>query len=299
MRLAVTTPTGHVSGRALMRLVAAGHDHEFVLLARHPAKLSPELRFRATVVEGALEDDAALDRLLAGADALFYVVPPHWTVNDWRAWQRHVGTIAANAVRREGVKRVVFLSSAGAQLPNAGPVTGLGEIERMFEDVAPDVVSLRPGYFMENTLSALPTITQQGMIYQNLRPDTKITMVASRDVGDAAARWLADPSWSGHCKVGVHGPADTSYSDVAATLSEVLGKPVGYAQVPDQAVAAALSGAGASPSVVQNFLELNHALATPGFVAEPRTPETTTHTTYRQFAIDTVKPALAALATVS
>jgi hypothetical protein len=39
---------------------------------------------------------------------------------------------------------------------------------------------------------------QNGQLFGVLLPEKKYPLVATRDVGDVAARWLLDRSWSGH-----------------------------------------------------------------------------------------------------
>jgi uncharacterized protein YbjT (DUF2867 family) len=293
MRIAITTPTGHVGLRAVQQLLPA--HIPLTVLARNPARLAPAVREGTRVVTGALEEPAALDRLLDEADALLYVVPPNYTAPDYAAWQLGLGRAAADAVRRNGVAHVVFLSSAGAQRSDAGPVTGLGEIEGMFRRAAPHVVALRAGYFMENLLMSVPTIASQGTIYNGLPGDLRLPIVATRDVGDMAARYLCDSSWSGHHVVGVHGPADVSQNEIAAAVGKALGRPVKHVPVALDVLGATLSGMGASPSLVASYLAMTKLLAIgSGWVAEPRTAATTTPTTIAEFAASVLVPAVAA-----
>jgi uncharacterized protein YbjT (DUF2867 family) len=295
MRIAITTPTGHVGLRTVQQLLPA--HIPITVLARDPARLASAVRENTRVVTGALDEAAALDRLLDEADALLYVVPPNYTAPDYAAWQLGLGRTAADAVRRNGVARVVFLSSSGAQRSDAGPVTGLGEIEGMFRRAAPHVVALRPGYFMENVLMAVPAIASQGTIYNALPADLRLPTVATRDVGDVAARYLCDSSWSGHHVVGVHGPADLSQNDIAAAVARALGRPIKYVPVALDAFGATLRETGASPSVVATYLAMTKTLSSgSGWTAEPRTTATTTPTTIAEFAATVIAPAVAAAA---
>lgn len=71
MRYALTGATGFVGGELARQLVEAGHD--VVALVRSTNRASDLLRLGADLVEGDLDSDAALGRLLAGADGLFHV----------------------------------------------------------------------------------------------------------------------------------------------------------------------------------------------------------------------------------
>jgi len=294
MSIVVTTPTGHVGRRVVERLLEARTD--VTLLARDAARLPAGARERARVVEGSLEDPAAVREATRGARSLFLVIPPHLTTDDWRAFQLGVGRIAAAAAADNGVARVVFLSSAGAQRDDLFAVSRLGEVERLLAAAIPNVTALRAGFFLENFLAAAPTIATDGAVYMPLPPERRLPMVATRDVGDVAADLLLDDAWRGHVVRGVHGAADVSPSEAAQAFATALGRPVRYVPVPEAAVRDALLAAGASFHVADEYPRLLHRLGTLDYVAEPRTPTTTTPTSVAAWAREVLAPAVAALA---
>ena len=252
MRILITTPTGHIGSRIVDRLLASGHA--LTVLARDPQKLSDAVRSGVTVVHGALEDGEALHAALAGADSAFLLIPPPPpTIPDWRAWQEHLGRQFGAAALRAKVPRVVFLSSTGAQHGDLGAISGGGVIERALQSMLPNVAAIRAGYFMENYLNSLGTIAAQGTIFGTVAPDVPMHVVATRDIGDLAVRWLASDTWHGHHVVGSHGPVAISQAQVAAILTEVFGRPVQYVQIPAPAFRDALLGAGAPPLVANGY----------------------------------------------
>jgi len=109
-------------------------------------------------------------------------------------------------------------------------------------------------YFMENWASALPTINQ-GILPTFLLADRATPMVATRDIGIAAARLLVDGS-SGKRIVQLAGPQEYSPRDVAAALGRVVGKEIAAQQYPDDGMADALLGAGMPPEWARLFQEL-------------------------------------------
>lgn len=296
-QITVTTPTGNIGRRVVEQLLAAGAS--VTVLVRDPSRLDPAVRERVRIVEGDLERVDTLTEATRGADALFLLVPPIFGTDDWAGWQRQVGRNAVDALKATGVRRVVFLSSAGAQRPDMEAVSRLGEIEQLLQAAVPDVAVLRAGFFMENFLSALPTIASQGAIYMTIPGDRAHGMVATKDIGDVAARWLLDASWRGHQLTGVHGPADITPLDAAAAFSRALGRTVTYVQVPDAAMEQALLGMGASAHVAGEYPKLMHALGYNDYRAEPRTPETTTPTTVDEFAREVLVPAVNAASAVA
>lgn len=294
MSIVVTTPTGNIGRRVAQRLRAAGAAH--TLFVRDAGRLDPAERAGARVVEGSLDDGAALRRALDGARALFLVVPPHLTTDDWAAFQRGVGRAAADAVAAAGVERVVFVSSAGAQRDDMYAVTRLGEVERLLADAVPHLAVLRPGFFLENFLGAVPTIVGDGAVYLTLPPDRRMPLVATADIGDVAAERLLDAGWRGRHVLGLHGAADVSPAEAVRAFAAALGRPLRYVQVPASAMRDVLLQAGASAHVADEYPRLMEAIGALDYVAEPRTAQTTTPTTVESWARTVLVPAVAGAA---
>jgi uncharacterized protein YbjT (DUF2867 family) len=94
--------------------------------------------------------------------------------------------------------------------------------------------------------------------------------------------------------VAVLGPQDLSFNDMAQIMSEVLGKPVRYQQIPAQALKDRLTGSGMSDAMAQGTADMMAAKDQGLDNAEPRTPESTTPTTFRQWCQEILKPAVLA-----
>ena len=86
--------------------------------------------------------------------------------------------------------------------------------------------------------------------------DRKLPTCATRDIAAVAARLLLDHSWSGHGHVAVLGPEDLSFNDMAQIMSEVLGKPVRFQQIPGEAFKARLTGSGMSDAMAQGMVDM-------------------------------------------
>ncbi|HEY0780163.1 MAG TPA: NAD(P)H-binding protein [Gemmatirosa sp.] len=291
----VTTPTGHIGSRVVNQLLAAGATVR--VFVRDPARLADDVRDRVDARTGTLEDVATLTDALRGADAAFFLVPPNMTADDWPAFYREIGHNMAEAARAAGVHRAVFLSSLGAHRPDLGPVTAAGKVEEILKPVIRDLAILRPGYFFENAFGTIGTIAQTGSTFGAQPGDLAFPQVATRDIGDVAARWLLDASWSGQPIVGIHGPRDLSLAEQARLIGEAIGREVRYVEVPADAIAEAMRGMGMSPSVVASYREMITGYAASRYERpEARTPETTTPTEFADWARTTLRPAFEAAA---
>ena len=81
-------------------------------------------------------------------------------------------------------------------------------------------------------------------------------MIATKDIGTVAAKRLMDSSWSGHEAIGLHGPADLSFDEAAANISEGLGREVKHVKVDDATVKQAMLGMGVGDMITDLYLDL-------------------------------------------
>jgi uncharacterized protein YbjT (DUF2867 family) len=291
MSIVITTPTGNIGKYALQQLLQAGADVSVIV--RQPEKLSDSIRSRVKVHQGSIADATLVTKAFQGARAALWVTPPSFGRPDVAAYHNELGAVAATAIRESEIPYVVNISSAGAHLENAGPISGLAAVERRMNEVAENIVHLRPGFFMENFLQQIEPIKNDGAIYEPLPGDLPYPLIATRDIADAAARLLLGTNWSGHQTRGLHGAADLTFADATKILSDSIGKPVKYVQItPDQAYQSFL-GVGASPGFAKALVEMYQALSKPNAIAEPRTPETTTTTTLREWSEKVFSPLFA------
>jgi nucleoside-diphosphate-sugar epimerase len=113
MKLAVTGATGFVGGHLLDAAAAAGH--QVAALTRRPQAPRDGVEW----IAGSLDDRAALDRLVAGADAVIHVAG---VVNAPDAAGFEAGNVIGTgailaAAARAGTKRFVHVSSLAAREP--------------------------------------------------------------------------------------------------------------------------------------------------------------------------------------
>ena len=293
MSIVINTPTSNI-GRALAaRLLDAGE--QITVLSRNKKKVDELLRRGARVVEGSFEEPALLAEALEGAEALFWLTPPP-ARPDYYAWATKCAKQAAMAAKKAGASRAVVVSSMGAHTgPGTGAVGPAREMENDFEAALPAVVSLRPGIFMENFLLSAEMIAKAGQIFVPIQQGKKWPLVATADIAAKAACWLLDRGWTGHYRVGVHGPQDLSTDEAAAIIASAVGKPVQCINATLDQARGALTGMG-MPDFVVNLIMEQYVAFRDGRLdpAEPRTPDTTTPTTLAEFTRTTLVPAVSA-----
>jgi uncharacterized protein YbjT (DUF2867 family) len=97
-----------------------------------------------------------------------------------------------------------------------------------------DVTVLQPTAYMQNLLPAWRAIAEHGIYRVPYRAESRISLIDLEDVADAAATVLLDGDHSG-ATYQLVGTPPLSQTEVAATLSDVLGQPV---QVETESIAA-------------------------------------------------------------
>ena len=277
--------TGHVVAK---NLLARGQKVRVV--GRNAARLQPLAVEGAEIFVGDVTDAPALTRAFKGAESAYVMIPPNPISNDFRAFQDHASDAIANAVRNAGVRNIVSLSSMGAdKASGTGPVVGLYNLEQKLNQIdGANVLHLRAGYFMENTLPQVGAIRMTGSAAGPLRPDLKVAMIATRDIGAAAADALLRLAFRGKQTQELLGQRDLDYAEVAAIIGNGIGKPgLGYIQMPDDQMKAALVQMGMSENIVGLILEMAGALNA-GYMraVEPRSARNTTPTSYETFVAE-------------
>ncbi|WP_232665489.1 NmrA family NAD(P)-binding protein [Pseudonocardia sp. TRM90224] len=289
MRIAVTTPTGNVGRHVIAGLVRAGVRP--MALLRDPGRLDPTLKEHVDTVAVDLRDEDAVVAATVGVDALYWVAPPMFG-DDPGADYARVGAHATSAVKANGIGRVVFQSSVGAEKRGgAGEIDGLARTEELLDATGADVTHLRCGFFFSNLLFELDTI-RDGVIRVVLPVDQPMAWVAPRDIAEVAVGRLLNPAWSGRAVQGVHGPADLTWAQAAAIVSEVTGRPVRAERIPDERMRETLAGGGMSEGQVNAIMGMSTGLRD-GFTPEQsRTAATTTPTTLAEWCYAELRPTL-------
>ena len=141
-------------------------------------------------------------------------------------------------------------------------------------------------------LNNVQTIKHQGMFVSPSHPDVKTPQAATKDIGAMGAKFLMDRTWTGQGGSAVLGPEDLSFNEIAAIMSDVLGKPVRFQQVPAEAYKAQLMQYGANEVFAQGIVDMLIAKSNGMDNAEPRTAQNTTPTSFRQWCEAVMKPAV-------
>jgi uncharacterized protein YbjT (DUF2867 family) len=291
--IVITAPTSNIGQQVLKTMLAS--QQPVRVIAREPSRLPPSVRARVEVVQGSHGDIKVLNQAFAGAEAVFWLLPPNPQAASVQAAYVDFTRPACEAFISQGVKRVVGISALGrgtALANSAGYVTASLAMDDLIASTGVDYRALVMPSFMENILRQVELIKTQGMFTSPVAGDRTSPSCATRDIAAAATQLLLDTTWSGNGSVPVLGPEDLSFNDMARTMAEVLGKPVRFQQIPGDAFKARLVGFGMSDAMAQGMLDMMLAKNAGLDNAQPRTPEATSPTSFRRWCEDVLKPAV-------
>lgn len=288
--IVITAPTGQIGSKLVTTLLR--HDEPVRLVVRDAAKLPAAVRERAEIVVGSHRERDVLDRALDGADALFWLMPAAATATSPYEAYVTASIPGADAVVRHAVPRVVLVSALGrGSRIYAGHISASHAMEDLFRSTGAHVRALGLPGFMDNILRQVATI-RTGVVSGTVPAGFSMPWIATKDIAALAATYLLDRTWTGQDPVEVLGGEDLSFQDIAAILTDVLGTPIRYERGDRAAVERFLTGHGFSAAMARSMMDMDLAGERGINNTVSRTAANTTPTTFREFAEETVKPAV-------
>ncbi|MFF3444984.1 NmrA family NAD(P)-binding protein [Streptosporangium sp. NPDC002721] len=260
----VTGATGRQGGATARALLAAGVPVR--ALVRDPAtdRARAVEALGVEIVTGDLHDRDSVIRAAEGARAVFSVQMPAITPEgfdyDGEVTQ---GVNLIEGARAAGVPQFVHTSVTGAgghtETPGwaEGRWTSLERTmgaksaiqDRLRTAGFPHWTLLKPGFFMENFLPSMAFLFPRGVeggLVSVLKPGTRLSLVATEDIGAAAAAAVLAPERFDGVELELASD-HLSMAEIAEVLSRVLGTPLSAPDMTEQeAVAAGMPPMGAS-----------------------------------------------------
>lgn len=221
-KLLITGATGNV-GRSLIDalLEKDSSTQQFQLFAgmRKPEAKSPWPPSTVRPVAFDFMEPDLCRKALVGIDVLFLLRPPQ--IADVQAVFQ---PLIAAAVE-ERVVHIVFLSVQGADQNSVIPHY---KIERLIQDCGLPYTFLRPAYFMQNFTTTLHRdLVQQDEIFLPAGR-AKFTLIDVEDIGRVGAEVMLQPEVHKDQAYDLTTSEPLSFGEMAAQLSEILGRKITY-----------------------------------------------------------------------
>jgi NAD(P)H dehydrogenase (quinone) len=227
--LGITGSTGRLGGRIARRLAAAGVPQR--LLVRDPAR-APQLP-GSTLAPASYDDATAVRNALTGLSTVLMVSGAE---HPDRVGQHRT---FVDAAAEAGVEHLVYISFLGA----APDATFTLARDHWATEEHIRARGLR-ATFLRDSLYAdfFPLMTGADGVIRGPAGDGRVAAVAQDDIADAAVAVLRNPAAHAGATYDLTGPEALTLTEVAATITEVTGRPVRYEpETPEEAYASRLS----------------------------------------------------------
>jgi uncharacterized protein YbjT (DUF2867 family) len=225
MKYIITGSLGHISQPVVKNLVAA--HHQVVVISSNENKKAEIEALGAIAAIGSVSDAAFINQTFSGADAVYLMIPPNFATTNLMEYQQQVANIYVEAIKLNGVKNVVQLSSIGAHLrQGAGPIDGLAYLETELEKLADvNVKKLRPSYFFYNLFGMIGLIKNAGIMGSNFgNTNEKLVLVHTSEIAEAVTENLLNLNFTGKT-VQYIASDECSITEIAEVLSNAANKP--------------------------------------------------------------------------
>ena len=255
--------TGNVGQRVANVLLSHGHSVRALVRALDSSS-STELKnagaelFASGFVAGTSPlgslhaDESCLVSAFSNVDGIFILVPPNvMSPHPDEEVQAYIELIKGAVQKAENVRKLVFLSSWGAQhASGTGNIVTVHHLEQAFAPLAGpqlNIVFVRAGSFFPNILPRLRSVPS-GIFMGSNSPNLVISMVSTDDIGDEVAKRLVETQRE--CEpnspviVELAGPEDYTFAQITEMISSIVGKQIEYQKQPAESIVPSLVSYG-------------------------------------------------------
>ena len=250
--------SGQVGTRIVANLLSKGEPVTAVI--RDEKKAENLIQSGAKVAIADNLDLNALKRALEKADTVFLLTPESGEDEDVLGKTQLVLENYLNALKSSPVKRLVGLSSIGAQhSEGTGNLLMSYMLENAFSDLAVPQIFVRPAYYMGNWLPYVDSVKETGTLPTFFPEDFAISMISPEDVAQFIAEVIADRSLTSKVYE-LYGPAEHTSADVASEFSKILNTQVKAQQIPRNDWSQTLESLKFSEDGIEKFIEMTEAV---------------------------------------
>lgn len=253
MKIAMLGSLGNVNRVAVPELLNAGH--EVTLLTSSADRVAEIEALGAHAVVGSMTNLDDLVATLTGADVAYLMLTGRAT-GSLVAHGEMVGNLFRQAIETTGIKRVVNLSSVGAdQGPEIGALYVYNIIEGLLASLPIDITFVRPVAFYGNLMGSIQTIKAQHAIINNFPASHRNAYVWPADIAKTVVDAILHPVAGQTVRYVV---SDLFTGDeLVAALQETLAMPdLKWVEISDEQALANMTAKGMPEAVATEFVKL-------------------------------------------
>jgi uncharacterized protein YbjT (DUF2867 family) len=246
----VTGATGNTGAGLVPALLAAGARVRALV---HTASKAEALRRQgAEVVVADLGDPEALMAAVEGVTSIYLCL------FNGPEQANHGRNLLAAVAKSGGRPHVVHHSASGSDRSRI--IRHIIEVEDALRASGLPCTFIRPTFYLQNLMMAIPTVSGHGAIYLPMK-QSRMAMTDVRDIVDVATRVLLEGAAHVGKSYKLTTPESFTIADFATALGQELGKQVSYVDVPIAAARESMVGMGMDPWVVDGYMELFEGFA--------------------------------------
>ena len=259
MKITLLGSLGNINQHYIPRLIAEGHE---VTVISSKADRAAEIeKMGAHAAIGSNRDLEFLINTFKGSDVVYLMVSGGTPTQDMAKDAQILGEIYSQAVKISGVKKVVNLSSVGADVKEAGILYSYHFIEEALNALeGVNVRHIRPVGFYTNLFSELATIKASQTIFEPVAIDTVRAWVYPTDIADVVYESLTQAFTDKSVQYVV---SDWVTGNDWIQALRTVGLEVTYQQVAIETVEDTMRKSGFSESNVAGFAQLNRVQQNP------------------------------------
>jgi uncharacterized protein YbjT (DUF2867 family) len=159
------------------------------------------------------------------------------------------------AAKAVGVKHIVKLSVLGAPEEAFDLAKVHRPVERAIESSGIAWTFLRPNSFMQNVVTYMGDTIRAEAAFYSASGEARISHVDVRDVAAVAVKALIEPTHKGKAYT-LTGPEALTYDELAAELSEALGRKISHISLSSSDLRSGMLAEGLPEEIVDRMLDL-------------------------------------------
>ncbi|MDQ2718270.1 MAG: NAD(P)H-binding protein [Bacteroidota bacterium] len=267
MKIIVTGSIGYIGKPLTEKLMEKGHT--VTVISNSPEKQTIIENLGAKVAIGTMDDVGFLNNTFSGADALYCMLAPYGNFadpnNDANAIIKRADAYANNylqAIEQSGIKRVVYLSSMGADMKNEARLivvhhNGEKTLSTLSADV--NISFIRPAGFYKNLFAYLHSVKKYDKISSGYGEGDVVVWVSNLDIADAIVEELESKEMGR--KIRYVASDELSCDEAAHILGAAIGKPdLKWETISNDEELKGMMAHGMNESIAGKFVEMNASI---------------------------------------